>query len=118
MLHEPRAKALPVLGYTHFQPAQPTTLGKRACLWINDLVSDIRECEHLAASHLPLGCKGTTGTQASFLDLFRGDYESVRKLDDLIVRKMGFTASQPNISIFVYGHNFLMLIIPKIIYKN
>ncbi len=88
-------KSLPVLAYTHFQPAQPTTLGKRACLWMNDLVSDIRECEQLMASHLPLGCKGTTGTQASFLELFQGDYALVRKLDDLIVRKMGFTASQP-----------------------
>ena len=90
-----RYKALPMLAYTHFQPAQPTTLGKRACLWMNDLVSDIRECEQLMAAHQPLGCKGTTGTQASFLDLFRGDWASVRKLDERIVQKMGFSASQP-----------------------
>ena len=83
-------KALPVLAYTHFQPAQPTTLGKRACLWMNDLVSDIRECEQLMDSHLPLGCKGTTGTQASFLELFHGDFEKVKKLDSLISEKMGF----------------------------
>ena len=90
-----RWQSLPVLAYTHFQPAQPTTLGKRACLWLNDLISDLEECEHLMAAHRPLGCKGTTGTQASFLHLFNDDYESVRKLDETIVRKMGFTASQP-----------------------
>ena len=90
-----RYKALPVLAYTHFQPAQPTTLGKRACLWMNDLISDIRECEHLEAVHQPLACKGTTGTQASFLELFDGDYDKVRRLDDMIVRKMGFSSSQP-----------------------
>ncbi len=88
-------RALPVLAYTHFQPAQPTTLGKRASLWMNDLLSDIEECEHLMAVHRPLGCKGTTGTQASFLELFHGDAEKARLLDEAIVRKMGFDAVQP-----------------------
>ena len=87
-------KDLPTLSYTHFQPAQPTTVGKRACLWINDLVSDIEECEILLKTQKPLGCKGATGTQASFLDLFDGDYEKVRELERIIVQKMGFEKAQ------------------------
>ena len=86
---------LPTLAYTHFQPAQPTTVGKRATLWMNDLVLDIEACEQLLSTLRPLGCKGTTGTQASFLELFDGDYEKVKALDQRICRKMGFTGGVP-----------------------
>ena len=72
---------LPTLGFTHFQPAQPTTVGKRACLWIQDLLLDLAELEHRLA-HMPLlGSKGTTGTQASFLELFEGDHAKVKEAD-------------------------------------
>ena len=83
-------KDMPTLGFTHFQPAQLTTVGKRATLWIQDLVMDL-ECidEQLAKKKL-LGSKGTTGTQASFLELFGGDHEKVKKLDLLIAEKMGY----------------------------
>ena len=83
-------KSLPTLGFTHFQPAQLTTVGKRATLWIQDLIMDL-ECidEQLAKKKL-LGSKGTTGTQASFLELFCGDHEKVKKLDNLIAEKMGY----------------------------
>ena len=90
-----RYKSLPVLAYTHFQPAQPTTLGKRACLWMYDLMTDIEECEALLSVQRPLGCKGTTGTQASFLSLFDGDVQKVRRLDETVVRAMGFSEGQP-----------------------
>ena len=84
-------KDLPTLGFTHFQPAQLTTVGKRATLWIQDLVMDL-ECIYAQLEKKKLlGCKGTTGTQASFLELFSGDVEKVRKLDDLIAKKMGYT---------------------------
>ncbi|MGI6688021.1 MAG: adenylosuccinate lyase [Christensenellales bacterium] len=83
-------KALPTLGYTHFQPAQPTTVGKRAALWLQDLLDDARELDRLIDDLRPLGSKGTTGTQASFLALFEGDVEKVRALDLLTARKMGF----------------------------
>ena len=86
---------LPTLAYTHFQPAQPTTVGKRATLWMNDLVLDIEACEQLLSTLRPLGCKCTTGTQASFLELFDGDYEKVKALDQRICRKMGFTGGVP-----------------------
>jgi len=85
---------LPCLGFTHFQPAQPTTVGKRACLWAYDFAADLAEIEHRAASIKALGNKGTTGTQASFLELFHGDHEKVRRLESLICRKMGFDAAQ------------------------
>lgn len=88
-------KALPTLGYTHFQPAQPVTVGKRACLWINELLFDLSELNHRISSIVPLGCKGTTGTQASFLELFEGDYDKVLKLDELVSRGMGFESSAP-----------------------
>ena len=86
---------LACLAYTHFQPAQPTTVGKRACLWAYDLVLDLAEIEHRLASLRARGSKGTTGTQASFLALFRGDHEKVRRLEQLICRKIGFADSYP-----------------------
>jgi adenylosuccinate lyase len=81
---------LPTLGFTHFQPAQLTTVGKRACLWCYDFVIDLHEVEHRLATLRFRGAKGTTGTQASFLALFRGDHDKVRALDELVARKMGF----------------------------
>jgi adenylosuccinate lyase len=86
---------LACLAYTHFQPAQPTTVGKRACLWAYDLVLDLAEIEHRLASLRARRSKGTTGTQASFLALFRGDHEKVRRLEQLICRKIGFADSYP-----------------------
>lgn len=83
-------KALPVLAFTHFQPAQPTTLGKRLCLYLQDVLSDLREAEHALTNLRPLGSKGATGTQASFLELFEGDGDKVKQLDLLVARKMGF----------------------------
>ncbi len=83
-------KDLPILAYTHFQPAQPTTLGKRATLWIQDLLMDLNDLDYVSESLRLLGSKGTTGTQASFLELFDGDHEKCKKLDDLIAEKMGF----------------------------
>jgi adenylosuccinate lyase len=80
----------PTLGFTHFQPAQPTTVGKRACLWCHDFLLDLEEVEHRLGTIRFRGAKGTTGTQASFLALFRGDHEKVRRLDLLVARKMGF----------------------------
>ncbi|MBI1809213.1 MAG: adenylosuccinate lyase [Gemmatimonadetes bacterium] len=88
-------RAEPTLGYTHLQPAQLTTVGKRTTLWLQDLVLDLAELDHRIA-HLPLrGVKGTTGTQASFLELFRGDHAKVRELDRRVVAAMGFPASIP-----------------------
>lgn len=83
---------LSTLAYTHFQAAQPTTMGKRATLWLQDLVSDLDHVEYTLSRLKLLGCKGTTGTGASFLELFNGDYEKVKKLDTLIAEKMGFDA--------------------------
>jgi adenylosuccinate lyase len=83
------------LGFTHFQPAQLTTVGKRACLWCYDFVLDLHELEHRIATLRFRGAKGTTGTQASFLALFRGDHDKVRRLDELVARKMGFDAVYP-----------------------
>ena len=85
-------KSLPTLAYTHFQAAQPTTMGKRATLWLQDLVSDLDKLEYTISRLKLLGCKGTTGTGASFLELFEGDYEKVKALDKLIAEKMGFSA--------------------------
>lgn len=85
----------PTLGYTHLQPAQLTTVGKRATLWMQDLILDIQDLDYRLAS-LPLrGVKGTTGTQASFLRLFKGDHARVRELDQRVTEKMGFAASIP-----------------------
>ncbi|MEZ6016438.1 MAG: adenylosuccinate lyase [Planctomycetota bacterium] len=83
-------KALPTLGFTHFQPAQATTVGKRATLWIQDLVHDLDDLEHALAAVRFRGVKGTTGTQASFLELFDGDHAKVRELDRRVTAKMGF----------------------------
>ncbi len=85
-------KDLPTLAFTHFQPAQPTTVGKRATLWIQDLLMDLEDVEYLLSTVKLLGSKGTTGTQASFLELFDGNHEKVKKLDSLIAEKMGYTA--------------------------
>ncbi len=85
-----RFKGLATLGYTHFQPAQLTTVGKRACLWLQDFLMDLREIEHRQETLAFRGAKGTTGTQASFLALFHGDGEKVKELDRLVAHKMGF----------------------------
>jgi adenylosuccinate lyase len=83
-------KSLPTLGYTHFQPAQPTTVGKRATLWIAELIMDLEDLDYISGQIKLLGSKGTTGTQASFLELFEGDHKKCKKLDKLIAKKMGF----------------------------
>lgn len=83
-------RSLPCLGFTHLQPAQPTTVGKRACLWNYDLVMDMEDLEHRLATIRTLGNKGTTGTQASFLKLFEGDHQKVRQLEQRLCEKIGF----------------------------
>lgn len=88
-------KDLPTLGFTHFQPAQPTTVGKRASLWLMDLVYDLEDLDHVIDNMRLLGSKGTTGTQASFLELFEGDHETIKKIDGMIAEKMGFDKCQP-----------------------
>ncbi|HPF15062.1 MAG: adenylosuccinate lyase [Planctomycetes bacterium] len=88
-----RWRELPTLGYTHYQPAQATTVGKRACLWLQDLVHDLEDLEHAQSMIRFRGVKGTTGTQASFLELFGGDSEKVRELDRRVTAKMGFERS-------------------------
>ena len=88
-------RALPTLGFTHFQPAQLTTVGKRAALWANELLLDLDEIEYRIDSLKLLGSKGTTGTQASFLELFGGDHEKVQELERLICAEMGFSACVP-----------------------
>ena len=84
--------ALPTLAYTHYQAAQPTTVGKRATLWINELLLDLEDLDYVLSTLKLLGSKGTTGTQASFLELFEGDHEKCKELDNKIAEKMGFTA--------------------------
>ena len=88
-------KAVPTLAFTHFQPAQPTTVGKRATLWAQEFLMDLEEVEYRLSRARLLGSKGTTGTQASFLELFEGDHEKCRKLDRLIAKKMGYDACFP-----------------------
>ena len=88
-------KDLPCLAFTHFQPAQPTTVGKRATLWIQDLMMDLEDIDYQLSKAKLLGCKGTTGTQASFLELFDGDHEKCRELDRKIAAKMGYDATFP-----------------------
>ena len=83
-------KDLPTLAFTHFQPAQPTTVGKRATLWMQELVMDLEDLDHVLSHMKLLGSKGTTGTQASFLELFNGDQETIDKIDPTIAAKMGF----------------------------
>ncbi len=84
-------KDLGTLAYTHFQAAQPTTLGKRACIWMQDLLMDLEHLDFVLDNMKLLGCKGTTGTGASFLELFNGDVEKVKTLEDKIAQKMGFS---------------------------
>jgi len=88
-------RALPTLGLTHYQPAQATTVGKRACLWVQDLIGDLDDLDHAEGQIRFRGVKGTTGTQASFLELFDGDHEKVRRLDRRVSEKLGFEASFP-----------------------
>ena len=88
-------KDLPTLAFTHFQPAQPTTVGKRATLWIQELLLDLSDLEYMIGQQKLLGSKGTTGTQASFLELFNGDHEKVRQIDKKIAEKMGFAECYP-----------------------
>lgn len=88
-------KDLPTLAFTHFQPAQPTTVGKRATLWLEDLMMDLEDVDYQLSKAKLLGCKGTTGTQASFLELFEGDHEKCKELDRKIAAKMGYDSSFP-----------------------
>ena len=88
-------KALPTLAFTHFQPAQPTTVGKRATLWMNEFMLDLEELDFVLGTMKLLGSKGTTGTQASFLELFDGDHEKIDRIDPMIAQKMGFKECYP-----------------------
>ncbi|MBK5263566.1 MAG: adenylosuccinate lyase, partial [Peptostreptococcaceae bacterium] len=88
-------KNLPTLGFTHFQPAQPTTVGKRTTLWMMDLVLDLEDIDYTLSNMKLLGSKGTTGTQASFLELFDGNHDKVKSLDGIIASKMGFAECYP-----------------------
>lgn len=88
-------KSLPTLAFTHFQPAQPTTVGKRATLWMQEFTMDLADLDYVLGSLKLLGSKGTTGTQASFLELFEGDQEKIDKIDPMIAQKMGFEACYP-----------------------
>lgn len=97
-----RHRDLPCLAYTHFQPAQLTTVGKRACLWIQDFLLDLHEIDHRLATMRCRGVKGTTGTQASFLTLFKGDHVKVKKLDRRVAARMGF----PNKTFDVTGQTY------------
>ncbi len=90
-----RYKALPTLAFTHFQPAQPTTVGKRATLWMQEFAMDLEDLEYVLGGMKLLGSKGTTGTQASFLELFNGDQETIDKIDPMIAEKMGFQECVP-----------------------
>ena len=95
-------KNQPTLAFTHFQPAQPTTVGKRATLWLQDLCLDLEDLDHVLGSLKLLGSKGTTGTQASFLELFDGDHEKCRRADARIAEKMGFADCYP-VSVQTYS---------------
>lgn len=88
-------KSLPTLGFTHYQPAQLTTVGKRATLWMNELLMDLEDTEHLIQNLMMRGAKGTTGTQASYLNLFDGDHDKVRALDDKIAEHFNFKGTVP-----------------------
>ena len=90
-----RYKALPTLGYTHYQPAQLVTVGKRATLWMQDLISDLEELDFVLDSLRFLGCRGTTGTEASFLDLFDGDGEKIDRMNELLAAEFGFESCFP-----------------------
>ncbi len=88
-------KDLPTIAFTHFQPAQPTTVGKRATLWLHDFYMDLQDTDYMISQLKLLGSKGTTGTQASFFELFDGDHEACRKADKMIAEKMGFDECFP-----------------------
>ncbi len=88
-------KALPTLAFTHFQPAQPTTVGKRATLWAQEFCLDLEDLDYVLSTMKLLGSKGTTGTQASFLELFDGDQETIDRIDPMIAKKMGFDKCYP-----------------------
>lgn len=88
-------KSLPTLAFTHFQPAQPTTVGKRATLWMQEFMMDLEDLEYVASTLKLLGSKGTTGTQASFQELFEGNQEIIDQIDPMIAKKMGFEACYP-----------------------
>ena len=88
-------KAQPTLAFTHFQPAQPTTVGKRAALWMQEFLMDLEDLDHVLSGLKLLGSKGTTGTQASFLELFDGDQETIDRIDPMLAQKMGFEACYP-----------------------
>ena len=88
-------KEQPTLAFTHFQPAQPTTVGKRACLWLQEFCLDLEDLEYVLGNMKLLGSKGTTGTQASFLELFEGNRETIDKIDPMIAAKMGFKECYP-----------------------
>ena len=88
-------KSQPTLAFTHFQPAQPTTVGKRATLWMQEFLMDLQDLEYVKSTLKLLGSKGTTGTQASFLELFDGDQEKIDQIDPMIAKKLGFEACYP-----------------------
>ncbi len=90
-----RYKAQPTLAFTHFQPAQPTTVGKRATLWMQEFFLDLEDLDYVLSGLKLLGSKGTTGTQASFLELFNGDQETIDRIDPMIAEKMGFASCYP-----------------------
>ena len=102
-----QVRALPTLGFTHYQPAQPTTVGKRATLWAQDLAIALGEIEHRLATLRFRGVKGTTGTQASFLELFDGDHAKVEQLDQLVTEKMGW---DPDMRFAVTGQTYPRLV--------
>ena len=88
-------KDMPTLAFTHFQPAQPTTVGKRATLWMQEFLLDLEDLDHVIGTMKLLGSKGTTGTQASFQELFQGDQEKIDQIDPMIAKKMGFSSCYP-----------------------
>ena len=90
-----RYAAVPTLGYTHYQPAQPVTVGKRATLWMQDFLSDVEELDALLSGLKFLGCRGTTGTEASFMDLFDGDEEKIDEMNRRIAAEFGFSECFP-----------------------
>ena len=102
-------KSLPTLAFTHFQPAQPTTVGKRATLWMQEFTMDLADLDYVLGSLKLLGSKGTTGTQASFLELFEGDQEKIDKIDPMIAQKMGFEACYP-----VSGQTYSRKVDPRV----
>ena len=103
-------KNLPTLAFTHFQPAQPTTVGKRATLWMQEFMMDLEDLEYVKGSLKLLGSKGTTGTQASFLELFDGDQETIDKIDPMIAKKMGFETCYP-----VSGQTYSRKVDPRVV---